>query len=716
MIHKLSFWGHPTVPDTKVSFTNGFNLLHAPNGRGKSTILELIAYSLFGTEALRASAGQEYPSLGTDLTLTVNNKAYQIVRSKKRTELLEQGIVVAVGTTAVNAFILRLLGYNGKVYNVANYVRQDHVKALTHVLRADDRRKVLENTIGLGLIDNVVKELGDSLRGLTAEAKALESVLATPLEVPVAPQGYVASRDERLNELAKAYNQHNYLKGQLNSLRLVEPVAPAVADVSDEALTALNAEADDLIEKQQHFNNYEQQVKHLKAMVAAKPKLGVYAGLIEHYSLEQLKELTQEAAKHKRAILKYQRNVDRLVNLAVPSLSEEEIAEGNKQRELLSQYILYEEYLSLGDEIECPKCGEKFHSEYTDLSRFPFTPDSPKPEVKWSERELWQQVQIWENIVPERKKLEAENLEMLKGCVVKAKQFFEQFPELNPEQSDKDYELLLQLNQSYSEWLLGDYETKLAEVKANPPTDYSDSFKKVKNQISQAHTARNLWERFKFGYKTYTENLANATRITTELAILEADAIAYADYVAFDKVCNSYEVACRIFEQRQAERKTWQEKLTGLAADIDDYTLAVKGLKAAKNDIKNHLLPSLNTAASALASLMSEGVINSVLMLDDFSIKAMKADRYRPVETFSGSEASIINLALRIALGQVLTHSVFSVLIGDEIDASMDSARTAAVWGALARLVEANKIKQVILVSHESEPIQVAGLNYVNFS
>ena len=200
------------------------------------------------------------------------------------------------------------------------------------------------------------------------------------------------------------------------------------------------------------------------------------------------------------------------------------------------------------------------------------------------------------------------------------------------------------------------------------------------------------------------------------MATLEADAIACADYIKFDKVCNHYEVACRIFEQRQAERNLWQEKLTGLAADIDDYTLAVKGLKAAKNDIKNHLLPSLNTAASHLASLMSEGVITSVLMLDDFSIEAMKADRYRPVETFSGSEASIINLALRIALGQVLTHSVFSVLIGDEIDASMDSARTAAVWTALAMLVEANKIKQVILVSHESEPIQVAGLNYVNFA
>lgn len=715
MIHKLSFWGHPTVPDTKVSFNVGFNLLHAANGRGKSTILELIAYSLFGTEALRASAGQEYPSLGTDLTLTVNNKAYQIIRSKKRTELLEQGIVVAVGTTAVNAFILRLLGYNGKVYNVANYVRQDHVKALTHVLRADDRRKVLENTIGLGLIDNVIKELGDSLRGLTAEAKALEAVLATPLEMPVAPQGYVASRDERLSELAKAYNQYNYLKGHLNSLRLVEPIAPAVADVSDEALAALNAEAEGLIKKQQHFNNYEQQVKHLKAMAAAKPKLGVYAELIEQYSLSQLQELVDKAYYHRRVLLDYQKVIDALMALPLPKLTQEEIQEGSSQLLKLSLWTKYQELLA-SDHVDCPKCGEHFPVSHKDLADYPFTPDSLKPECKWSERELWQQSQIWADVVPQREKLAQERDSLWELADIATSFFAHKFPPEITKPQELDYNLLLQLRESYTDWIVGDYPRKLQKLEQHPPTDYSDTFKKVREKISAAHTARGSWARFRILRNSYTENLANATSITTELATLEADAITCADYIKFDKVCDTYEVAYRIFEQRQEERKHWQEKLTGLVAALDDHALAIKGLKAAKNDIKNHLLPSLNTAASHLASLMSAGVITSVLMLDDFSIKAMKADRYRPVETFSGSEASIINLALRIALGQVLTHSVFSVLIGDEIDASMDSARTAAVWTALARLVEANKIKQVILVSHESEPIQVTGLNYVNFA
>lgn len=712
MIHKLSFWGHPTVPDTKVSFTSGFNLLHAANGKGKSTILELIAYSLFGTEALRASAGQEYPALGTDLIMAVNNKAYQITRSKKRTELLEQGIVVAVGTTAVNAFVLRLLGYNSKVYNVANYVRQDHVKALTHVLRADDRRKVLENTIGLGIIDNVIKELGDSLRGLTAEANALESVLATPLGMPVPPQGYQVDREGRLNELAKAHNQHNYLKGQLKGLNLVEPVAPTVDDVSDEALAALKAEADVLIEKQQHFNNYEQQVKHLKAMAAAKPKLGAYQGLIENHSYAELETLTALAWRHKQNIDTHNRLIDQQLNLSPPSLTEEQIAEGVRQQVLLNQWCEYQKLL-VSDHVDCPKCGEHFSVNHGELAEYPFTPDSPKPEVTYTERALWQQSQIWAEVMPKKVELK-EQLDTLYPHVVEAEKFFETYPDL--ERKGFDANLVLQLHESYFTWLKGDYIYKWQSLERDAPTDYSRVFRKVKDEISQAHSARSSWDKFKLLQKTYTENLANATSINSELVALEADAAAYADYVAFDKVCSKYETELQMFVRLQGEREVLATKLKGITGSIGDYTSAVKGLKAAKNEIKNHLLPSLNTAASHLASLMSSGVINSVLMLDDFSIKAMKADRYRPVETFSGSEASIINLALRIALGQVLTHSVFSVIIGDEIDASMDSARTAAVWTALSRLVEANKIKQVILVSHESEPIEVQGLNYVNFA
>jgi DNA repair exonuclease SbcCD ATPase subunit len=317
--------------------------------------------------------------------------------------------------------------------------------------------------------------------------------------------------------------------------------------------------------------------------------------------------------------------------------------------------------------------------------------------------------------MPKRASLEKEAQDLLRATGI-ATSFFQEFPCLKPEQLDSDYQIIKDMWVNHHEWLKGDYENKLQNLQARPPLNYSYSIKEQKARIAQAHDVQKQWATYDALAKTYAENEAKAKVIRTELDETEYAAKGYPEWLELDKACSNYEFELQVYQNRLLERESWQTKLAEMNAAIEDYTLAIKGLKAAKNEIKNHLLPSLNNAASQLAATMSAGAINSVLMLDDFSIKAMKADRYRPVETFSGSEASIINLALRIALGQVLTHSVFSVLIGDEIDASMDSARTAAVWSALARLVEANKIKQVILVSHESEPIQVQGLNYVHFS
>jgi DNA repair exonuclease SbcCD ATPase subunit len=69
------------------------------------------------------------------------------------------------------------------------------------------------------------------------------------------------------------------------------------------------------------------------------------------------------------------------------------------------------------------------------------------------------------------------------------------------------------------------------------------------------------------------------------------------------------------------------------------------------------------------------------------------------IDTLSGSGKAVANLALRIGLGQVLTNNVFSLFMGDEIDASMDKNRaekTSQVLGTLK-----GRISQLLLVSHK---------------
>ena len=57
------------------------------------------------------------------------------------------------------------------------------------------------------------------------------------------------------------------------------------------------------------------------------------------------------------------------------------------------------------------------------------------------------------------------------------------------------------------------------------------------------------------------------------------------------------------------------------------------------------------------------------------------------------------NLAICIALGQILTNRVFSVFMADEVDAAMDEDRAEHTAQALRRLT--TMVAQVILVTHK---------------
>ena len=74
----------------------------------------------------------------------------------------------------------------------------------------------------------------------------------------------------------------------------------------------------------------------------------------------------------------------------------------------------------------------------------------------------------------------------------------------------------------------------------------------------------------------------------------------------------------------------------------------------------------------------------------------------KALDTLSGSGKAVANLALRLGLGQVLTNKVFSLFIGDEIDASLDQDRSENC----ATTMQAVKgwLSQIILISHKTMP------------
>ncbi len=706
MIKQLIFKGHPTVPDTTVTFSNGFNLIHAPNGRGKSTVLELIAYSLFGTEALRASAGAEYPNLSTSLFFDVKGKTYFVERCKKQVRLLCNSEVLAIGTTPVNAAILRLFGYNSKVYNVANYVRQSHVQALTHVLRADDRRQVLENTIGLTVIDKVVKELTEAVKGFEGEIKGLEAALSVELAEPIPLEGYYEDRTEDLGNTLAAYRHYNQLIGQIQ--QVTEPIKPDAAEVSVEEIKKLNSDIDDLKKIQCTYHQMCLEVSRLTRRVAEKPNVGPYVDLIDL----DLEGIESEAEYYEGILKENDSRLKEWASIILPTLSEDEIKTAAAEWKVYKDWLEYQKLLK-SEKVDCPNCGTHFCVSHKELSQFTdFTPETVIEKPTVSEQTLWSESRLWAENVPKQWELNR-ILKAFTPAVDRAKDFFAKFPRKAHEYAKA--KLVIQL---YQDWVAEDYEAKLKEAEATltAAKDFSKEIEKLDYQRTVAMQNQLKWATYKERLANYSKTVANNNDVRVQLDALGNAEADYKAYALFDKSCEVYEKELISYKNQLAQRENLSVKLKELTDKVADYKLGINGLKEAKKEIKNYLLPSLNLAASALVQVMSNSVIEAVQMLDDFSIKAKKGNRLRAVETFSGSECSVINLALRIALGQVLTHSVFSVLIGDEIDASMDKDRTAAVWEALSRLSESGKVKQIILVSHEQEPINIRGLNYVNLT
>lgn len=127
----------------------------------------------------------------------------------------------------------------------------------------------------------------------------------------------------------------------------------------------------------------------------------------------------------------------------------------------------------------------------------------------------------------------------------------------------------------------------------------------------------------------------------------------------------------------------------------DGYKKGNEALKDIRKEVKQYLIPSLAKASSILLQEMTDGERRDIKIDEDFEITVDK----QPVSTLSGSGVSVVNLAIRIALGQVLTQSVIPVFLADEIDANMAERRTKATYKGLTRLKK--RLKQIIVITHK---------------
>lgn len=119
--------------DLTLDLKSGLNVLRGPNEQGKTTVIEIILYALYGTAGLRDSLsdvvtwGKAEKELWVELIIKIDGVLHQFTRSKAGAECNYEGGKVT-GQKEVSAFAAQLLGADVKTSSVLMMASQNGLR------------------------------------------------------------------------------------------------------------------------------------------------------------------------------------------------------------------------------------------------------------------------------------------------------------------------------------------------------------------------------------------------------------------------------------------------------------------------------------------------------------------------------------------------------------------------------------------------------------
>lgn len=220
-------------------------------------------------------------------------------------------------------------------------------------------------------------------------------------------------------------------------------------------------------------------------------------------------------------------------------------------------------------------------------------------------------------------------------------------------------------------------------------------------ELDEARTAYDAWRAYDLALAaSEAQEKANA-EAEEDLRVLgnvptQDDLDALSDELSVARI---YETGLARFEDEQTAFNNLSVQIAEKTKMAEEFTKGASALADARATVKSFLAPSLSRVASAIINDMTLGELSSVVVDDDMEI-TVNGQR---LETLSGAGETVANIALRVALGQVLVGNTFPVFLGDEMDSNADEYRRAATAEAIRNLK--GRLQQIILITHRTVEI-----------
>ncbi|MEM0466481.1 MAG: SMC family ATPase [Candidatus Thermoplasmatota archaeon] len=662
--------------DAFLEFPEGITCIIGLNGVGKSTIIEAIAWTLYGPVAARTPAEQikrehAQPSepCRVELEFIFENDLYKITRAMTGKNLsasataVMNGKIVAEGAEIVTKFIQKKLSMDYKSFYTSIFAKQKELNALS-CMNPSERRPLILRMLGINQIDEVISTMRSEIKSTTDVILELEHLIVDKFGNKKTEQ---FQKDAQV--LAKKKEETEKTLDQL--IRLIR----------DENTELQNQEKIVQLKKTEYekYQKTKTELEENKILYDRKKTLKSEIQTLENKIkertaiIEQQKTELKKFDQLKKDIEKLQRVQQENIKKSQEMIQKIEAARSaikQKQEEVGKLKQKKKQIEKIGPSAHCPTCDQKLEKQYPKLIK-KFTEEIMKHnnaiEILHQKITSFEQEYAAinkERIALQKKQTYLQNQEIIREKILTSiEKNIEEIAEQKKELQSKKQLL-----------------EKVTTLKFNEQ-QYLD----IKLSVEKT-------------YREYQSSLEKITNIKDKIETLKIQK----ERKEGEKNIILYEI--KNLQQKITEQQNLEQKITEEKNTLQDLKMTYEIMTAFRTYLISQIRPLLSQYASELFEQLTDGRYHTIELDEEYNILIYDNSIPYKIQRFSGGEEDLANLCIRLAISEVLTQragSIFRIIILDEIFGSQDINRRQNIIQALQKLSE--KFKQIFLITHIEE-------------
>jgi exonuclease SbcC len=674
-LNYLELHNYRRFRSVELELPEGMVSVMGPNGAGKSSLMEAVAWALYGNEAEIVRTGKESikreGSAHTDpcsvrLEFEFEDVGYVVEREMRGKSLGMSASIhasdklMARGSDEVTEAVKKLFGMDHKSFFISVFARQKELNALSSYPK-HMRKKLVLRMLEIENIEEAIKKVREDLRLSRASIEAVGEELLD------------ADGNSRIDRFAKALAA---LDKEETELSRMEKKAAKELGKTESVRKKLKDEMKKMERVQERWQtgmrnrealkataqSHKNRISELKSELAGLEKLEAKVKSVAGNMKKNRAELDSVLGKKERTMEERDALNSRIGTLKA---DKKQIETGIAEIEGNIAQIK-----GLGPESECPTCFRELGDTFEKLL-----------------------ASFEKQVIGKQKDLKRNSDNMAKAAA-ELSDFQARLKALDKREAI--------LRDKLKDWELD--ATKI-ERAGDVRVGLKGSEKKLKGTLDDLAKTEKALASSDFDGKAYTRVKKGLDDVDNQLRKAE-------------RALHSVQAEQRILGERLKSGRKDLDRLRRLESQIEDKKKDAEllaHLEKVMDDFKRHLIsrirPALASVSSELLTSLTNRRYDEIELSEDYDISVRDGGSFYRIDRFSGGESDLANLCLRLAISEVIAEKSgtagFNFIVLDEVFGSQDDKRKRALLSTLSGL--SNRFKQIFLITHVEDVKELMG-------